>query len=216
MGPTKVAATSSSLGCPRPSPNEAARTLSATAGQPNKNGQKLSKSAICPTPAVQRQQLAENLVVRDARRRRTRDPTTRGPEWSWRYFQSSGSRRNLLQSLPSRATALPSRSPPAWTQHYDQPYHGGTVPRSCACRPARSSESARSTWDRTGDPLTEAAAPRGRWRVPDVAPTASRTARLGLDAVPRSDPRPPVRRRDRVSRRSPPAAADSGAGHAGP
>ena len=54
MGPTKVAATSSSLGCPRPSPNEAARTLSATAGQPNKNGQKLSKSAISAAPSCAR------------------------------------------------------------------------------------------------------------------------------------------------------------------
>ena len=44
VGPTRAAATSSGLGRLRASPNEAASTLSATAGQKNKTGQKSTKS----------------------------------------------------------------------------------------------------------------------------------------------------------------------------
>ena len=68
VGPTRAAATSIGLGCPRAIPNEATSMLSATAGQKSKTGHESSKSAICRTTAVQRRQLPESLVVWDVRR----------------------------------------------------------------------------------------------------------------------------------------------------
>ena len=67
-GPAKAAATSSSLGRLRASPNAATSTLSATAGQKSKRGQESTKSTTYRTAVVQRQQLAEDLVVGDVRR----------------------------------------------------------------------------------------------------------------------------------------------------
>ena len=61
IGPTRTAATTSGLGLLRASPNQASRTLSATAGQPSKSGQESTKSNTRRAP-VQRQQLAANIV----------------------------------------------------------------------------------------------------------------------------------------------------------
>ena len=67
-GPAKAAAISSSLGRLRASPNAATSTLSATVGQKSKRGQESTTSTTYRTAVVQRQQLAEDLVVGDVRR----------------------------------------------------------------------------------------------------------------------------------------------------
>ena len=170
----------------------------------------------------------ERDALEDAARRRTDDHRVARVRYVVAEQHAHDAQRYLVpHGFVDRSTVAPARyatgiCPKMPIIDTTQGHHTGPLDQAPSLAPPsadganRVPLSAQSTWGRTGHPLTEAAAPRSCLRVPDAAPTASRTARPGLDALLRSDPRPPVRRRDRVSRRSPPAAADSGAGHAGP
>ena len=91
IGPTRTAATTSGLGLLRASPNQASRTLSATAGQPSKSGQESTKSNTRRAP-VQGQQLAAQHRGRCLRTNRTPQPTRRQGSSAHRRATATGRR----------------------------------------------------------------------------------------------------------------------------